>query len=123
MQVHFRDSDPLAFDTPLLAVGVTMGTREPEGFLAGLDRHLGGAVARVLAGGDLRGKAGDQVVLYAGNGGPARVVLLGMGEAAEVDAEAVRRLAGRAVRAAESLHVNGVALQLPELTEGAATAA
>lgn len=114
MQVHFHDADPLAFDTPLLAVGVVQDTSEPRGFLAELDRHLGGAVARILSAGDMKGRSEEQVVLYAGEGGPERVVLLGLGQADEVDAEAVRRMAGRAVRAAESLRLERVAVRLPE---------
>ena len=118
MQGHAHVSDPDAFDTPLLAVGVTRGTTEPAGVLAGLDALLGGAIARVLSGGDLSGRSGEQVVLYHGGPGPERVVLLGLGEADEVDEETVRRMAGRAVRCAESLRVDEVALRLPEGVSG-----
>jgi leucyl aminopeptidase len=123
MQGHAHVSDPAAFDTPLLAVGVTRGTTEPAGVLAGLDALLGGAIARVLSGGDLSGRSGEQVVLYHGGQGPDRVVLLGLGEADEVDEETVRRMAGRAVRCAESLRVDQVALHLPEGVSGGETGA
>ena len=112
MQVSFHTTDPLAFDTPLLAVGVAEGAGTPEGFLARVDQTLGGAVARVMAAGDLKGKAKDEVVLYGGNAGPSRVVLLGMGKAAAVTGEQLRRLAGRAVRVAEKLGLAAVALRL-----------
>lgn len=115
MQVFFHATnatDPLTFDTPLLAVGVTEGTDVGAGFLARLDGALGGAVARVMATGDLKGKAKDEVVLYGAAGGPARVVLLGMGKADGVTGEQLRRLAGRAVRVAEKLGLGAVALHL-----------
>ncbi|HKJ03726.1 MAG TPA: leucyl aminopeptidase [Longimicrobiales bacterium] len=112
MLVSFHGSDPLVFDTPLLAVGVAEGTGAGEGFLARLDQALGGAVARVMAAGDLKGKARDEVVLYGAGTGPSRVVLLGMGKVEAVTSEQIRRLAGRAVRAAEKLGLDGVALRL-----------
>jgi len=63
-----------------------------------------------MASGDFKGRPGDETVAYGGGEGPQRVVLLGLGEAAKVDAEKVRRYAGRAVRAAERLGVTDVAL-------------
>lgn len=102
MKVRILDTDPLGHDTPLLAVGVPQGTSEPGGILARLDDHLGGAVTRVLSGGDMKGKAGDEVVLYGPDGGPERVVLLGLGKG-EPSPEDARRMAGRAARVAERI--------------------
>jgi leucyl aminopeptidase len=94
-------------------VGVAEGVTAPQGFLARLDEHLGGAVARALRSGDLRGKARDEVVLFGSeDAGPRRVALLGVGKAEAFDAEQVRRLAGRAVRLAERLGLDAVALWL-----------
>jgi leucyl aminopeptidase len=112
MQVSFHASDPLAFDAPLLAVGVAEGAAPGDGFLGMLDQALGGAVARVMAAGDVKGKAKDEVVLYGGDAGPSRVVLLGVGAADAVTAEGLRRLSGRAVRVAERLGLSAVALRL-----------
>jgi leucyl aminopeptidase len=49
-------------------------------------------------------------MLYGPAGGPQRVVLLGVGDGAELDAEAVRRFAGRAVRAAERMGLDGLSI-------------
>src|SRR5262245_13245267 len=104
MQVRFVDADPLKTKVPLLAIAVTEGTGEVAGLLARADRALGGAVTRVLRGGDMKGRAKDEVVLYASSeDGPARVLLLGVGKADTLDSEQIRRFAGRAVRAAERL--------------------
>ncbi len=114
MKLLLHTSDPVAADASLLAVAVTKGTTEPGGLLGRLDEHLDGAVARVLAAGDMEGAEGQDVVLYAaGETGPRRVLLLGLGEADAVDAERVRQHAGRAVRAAERLGVESLALALP----------
>lgn len=113
MQVRFHDTDPLDHDTPLLAVAVAEGISTPEGFLAALDERLGGAVGRALRSGDLRGRTPDEVVFFADEeAGPRRVALLGVGKAQAFDAEQVRRFAGRAVRLAERLGLDALALRL-----------
>jgi leucyl aminopeptidase len=112
MRLRYVDADPRTFVTPLLAVGVTEGADPSAGLLAELDATLAGAVQRAFACGDMKGKSGDEIVLYAGADGPARVVLLGMGKAAKVDAEGVRRMAGRAVRTAERLRLDDLAIAL-----------
>lgn len=112
MKLTFSQADPLAGNVPLLAVGVGKGNDTSEGFLARVDQVLDGAASRVLAAGDFKGRPGDETVLYGGEEGPARVLLLGMGEAEKLDAEKVRRFAGRAVRAAERLGVTEIALWL-----------
>ncbi|MEQ8330873.1 MAG: leucyl aminopeptidase [Longimicrobiales bacterium] len=109
MKVRFLDADPLTHATPILAVGIPQGTREPEGLLARLDAHLGGAVARALGSGDMKGKSGDEVMLYAPEGGPERVLLVGVGKA-ERGAEDVRRMAGRVVRAGERFGLERVSI-------------
>jgi len=110
MQVAFHATDPLSSDTPLLAVPVAEGASAEGGILARVDAALGGAVARVLTDGDVKGRGKDEVVLYGGASGPRRVVLLGVGKAADFDAEQVRRYAARAVRAAERLGLTAVSV-------------
>ena len=115
MQLRFVDTDAQLHETPLLAVPVTRGADASSGVLAALDEHLGGAVRRALTSGDMRGRDGDEVLLYGGDAGPDRVVLLGVGEADDVDAEKIRRLAGRAVRAAEKIRLESVSVVLLSL--------
>lgn len=115
MQVRYLDTEPAEHATELLAVAIAKGTRGLQGRLAALDAKLGGALARVLESGDVQGRRGDEVVLYGGADGPKRVVMLGVGRADEVTPEVVRRMAGRAVRAAERLRVRQVAVLLDGL--------
>jgi len=62
---------------------------------------------------DLKSKLGESVVSYGGGEtGPGRVLLLGAGRASDLDAETLRRWAGHAVRAAESIGVEGVGVYL-----------
>jgi len=115
MQVAFHGPDALAADTPLLAVAVPEGASAERGFLARLDGLLGGAVARLLESGDLKGRAKDEAVLYPTGGGPRRIALLGVGKEADFDAEHVRRFAARAVRLAERLGVASLSVYLDGL--------
>ncbi len=115
MQLRYVDEDPATHDTQLLAVAVLQDTKTPSGVLASLDEALGGAVARALAAGDMQGRAGDEVVVYGGEGGPRRVALLGVGKADKLDAEGVRRMAGRAVRVAERLRLASASVCLDGL--------
>lgn len=118
MQLRFVDSDAHSFQTPLLAVGVTRGTTTATNpALSSLDEVMSGAVARVLESGDMSGRVGEEIVLYGPVDGPMRVVLLGLGKPEEVDREAVRRMAGRAVRVAERLRLDRVAISLDGLVD------
>ena len=63
--------------------------------------------------GDLRGRVGSIVIANTGlDRGPKRVAFIGVGAASAWDAEAVRRYAGRAVRAAEGRELTSVSVRL-----------
>jgi leucyl aminopeptidase len=88
-------------DTPLLAVAVTAGAELPAA-LAPLDQATEGALARALASGDFKGKR-DETLLTYGTGKARRVLLVGMGKAAEVRGSVVRRAAAVAAKRARAL--------------------
>ena len=122
MQLRYVDSDLLSHATPVLAVGVVEGMVDTEGALGQLDEALQGVIGRALGSGDMKGRAKDEVVLYGVDGGPERVVLLGVGAAEEVDGEAVRRFAARAVRTAERLGIASASVSLDGLGDSGAAA-
>ena len=95
-------------DTPLLAGFLFEDREAPD--LAASGSLLAGAMARAAR--DLRGRPGSSHLFHAGPGedGPRRLLLLGAGKPTAFDAEAVRRLAARAVRQASELGVERVAL-------------
>ncbi len=96
-------------DTPLLAVAV----HDEQGKAAPPDLPRGIADAVKSAREDVRGRVGHVVVASTGlEHGPRRVAFIGVGPAASWDAEAVRRFAGRAVRAAEARELASLSLQL-----------
>jgi leucyl aminopeptidase len=97
------------YDTPLLAVAVRDEGGKPAPQLPkGLTSLL------KIGSDDVRARVGHTVVLNTGlTKGPERIALIGVGAASAWDAEAVRRFAGRAVRAAEARELSSVSIQLP----------
>jgi leucyl aminopeptidase len=88
-------------ETPLLAVAVTAGAELPAA-LAPVDQATGGALTRALASGDFKGKRDEMLLVY-GAGKARRVLLVGMGKAAEVRGSAIRRAAAVAAKRARAL--------------------
>ncbi len=87
----------------------------PSG-LASLDRSAGGPIRAVLANRDFSGKAGETLLVYptSTRSRCKRILLLGLGNAASVDAESLRRAAGRAVSQAGGKRAGRVALMLTD---------
>jgi leucyl aminopeptidase len=117
MRVRLTHEDPASLDTPLLALAVFQDgdSLAPEARRAA--ERLGGAFERARGEGDFRGAEEDQALFYLPDGGgpgPCRILFLGVGKRAELDAEALRKLAARAVRRAEALSVGTLAIHLPD---------
>jgi leucyl aminopeptidase len=123
MQVRYVADAPAAHDAELLACAVVQAYGSPEGPLADLDALVGGALARALSSGDMKGRQTDEVLLYGAApghpaaGGPQRVLLLGVGKIEDLSLEVVRGMAGRAVRAAERLGLESLSVCLDGLGE------
>jgi leucyl aminopeptidase len=84
-----------------IVVNLFKGVTAPAGATGAVDGALGGAIADVIAAGDFEGKLGDTVTLYTRGALPAaRVIVVGLGEKEDFDAEAARRAAAAAARAA-----------------------
>jgi Cytosol aminopeptidase family, N-terminal domain len=88
-------AQPAGYESPLLAVPVPRGSLPPS--LAGVDRGAGGAIGRLLGSGDFSGKKDETAILYPG-GPTARLLLVGLGRADEVDRGGLRRAAAVAAK-------------------------
>ncbi len=119
MQVTVETRNPVDARTAMLAVLVPkLGDApwRPPPRVAALDRALGGRIAALIESGDFRGGAGETLTLYPNGAVPAeRVQLLGLGDAAELDAESARRAAGRALSAARERRATSVAICTPRI--------
>jgi leucyl aminopeptidase len=131
MQVLVQAGRAQELAVDLLALPLTRLERERPRLPARgaeLDASLGGRLAALLATGDFKGERGESLLFYPEAGkGPRRLLLVGLGAAEEVDAEALRAAAGIAVSQARTRRAERVACLLPALrrpdAESAARAA
>ena len=101
--------------TPCLVVGLHEG-----GVLTAaarrVDEAAGGALQRLVDGGDATGKAGSSTVLFAPGGiGAGRVLLVGLGQQKDFDAAAFHRAANDSAKALAALPVESALTTLPLL--------
>ena len=119
MQVTVDARNPAEVAADLLVVPVPkLSAPRPRlpARAAALDRRLGGPLAAVIASGDFSGKAGEAQLVYPRNAGRMRrVLLLGIGEEAKLDAEALRTAAGSAVGQAAKRKAARVVFVVPTL--------
>ncbi|MEJ2215214.1 MAG: leucyl aminopeptidase [Gemmatimonadota bacterium] len=109
-EIRIDSADAAKLDTPLLALPLFQDA-DLAADAAAVDAALDGAVARVRERGDFRARPDESLLLYAaGVEGPQRVVLIGLGKREALDRERVRRALGTAVRQAEKLGSDAVAL-------------
>jgi len=132
MQITVETKNPSDVRTAMLVVPVAKledAQWRPSAGVAAVDRALNRQIAGVIASGDFRGKQGESLVLYPSAEFPAeRVQLLGLGDEAQLGAESLRCLAGRAVDAAKDRRTTSIAicaprvrgLRLPEATQALA---
>ena len=108
IKVEHGSIEASAADT--LIVNLFEGVTTPGGATGALDRALGGAVSDLIAGGDVKGKAGEVAVLYPrGAVGARRVLVVGLGKAEAFDVEGVRRASAAAIKRARDLNAQHVA--------------
>lgn len=104
MQVTVSSANPTQARTDVLAIPFFQLDGEKWRLPArwtGLDEATGGQLASALRSGDFRGRPGETLRLYPTGGvGAGKIVLVGLGEEAGVDAEALRRAAGTSLQAA-----------------------
>ncbi len=110
LKVTTERGDITEFDGDAIVVNLFQGTKQPDGATGAVDAALGGAISQVIRSKDFEGKRGQKVLLYAGEALPApRVVVVGLGKADEIDADAVRRATGVAVKALKGANVERAA--------------
>ncbi len=118
MKISVETQEASAARAELLAIPMSEATasRKSRRGLASFDRATGGALKAALDSGDFGGRAGETSLVYGtGRGAPGRVLLIGLGKADPIDAEALRRAAGRAVQAATTRGARSVAVRVPAL--------
>ena len=94
-------------DTDAIIVNLFEGITHPGGATGAVDRAMDGAITRLIADGEIKGKRGEVTIIHAlGKIAPARVVVAGLGKASDFDAEAVRSVSGETARRLRSIGVS-----------------
>jgi leucyl aminopeptidase len=124
MKITIDARSPAQAGADLLALPVARierkGARLPAA-LASADRATRGQIQAAVASGDFQGKPDQSLLVYPDRRLRAkRVLLLGTGDAAKLDRDGLRQLAGRCVREASRRRAARVALVAPEVASSAA---
>jgi leucyl aminopeptidase len=92
--------------------------------LATLDKAINGGITAILRSGDFRGSSGQRALVYPDGGVPSkRLLLVGLGKAEALDAEAFRCAGGTAVGEALRLEAKSIAVAVPRTRPVALAAA
>lgn len=94
-------------DTDAIIVNLFEGITHPGGATGAVDRAMDGAITRLIADGEIKGKRGEVTIIHAlGKIAPTRVVVAGLGKASDFNAEAVRSVSGETARRLRSIGVS-----------------
>jgi leucyl aminopeptidase len=125
MQVSVRSTALSTAKADLVAIAITEmadrggKTKRLPPSVAAFDRAHGDAIRALVDCGDFSGKSGESALVYASpkgkTGAARRVLLLGIGDASNADANSLRRLAGAAVKRAIGKKATSLALAVPKL--------
>ncbi len=121
MHVHVSHDAAASVATGALVVPVFAGSAI-DGAAAEVDRALGGAIADVLASGEIVGKLNETSLVHAKDQPFKRVLVVGLGERAKLSPSMLAKYAGTAVRYLGKRGVEQVAFALPAGLDGALAA-
>jgi leucyl aminopeptidase len=121
MQVRIAQDAPDAVRTGAVVVPVFTGGELSEA-AASLDKALGGAIADVLASGEIKGKLADCALLHAKDKPFQRVLIVGLGERKALEPSSLARYAGAAVRYLGKRNIREICISLPETAKEHVTA-
>jgi leucyl aminopeptidase len=117
MQVRIAHDAPAEARTGALVVPVfTDAVLDPV--VKDVDAALGGAIAEVLASGEIKGKLAESSLIHAAAKSFGRVLIVGLGEREKFEPSLLARYAGTAVRHLGRKNVAEIALTLPPQAAG-----
>ncbi|MBI1797376.1 MAG: leucyl aminopeptidase [Candidatus Eisenbacteria bacterium] len=109
MEVTLKRGDITTGRAGAVVLGILEGGAPLDGAAAAFDRRLSGAIARLRRRGDVTGRFLETVVLYPAWPRAPRLVLVGLGRRAELDAARVRLAAAAAARRARDIGAGSLA--------------
>ena len=110
MEIHVESGDIVQATADVIVLNLFEGVTAPGGATGALDRALDGAISKLIALGDIRGKSGELTLLHTfGRIAAPRVLVAGLGKQAEFDVDAIRNVAANVVRALRKPGIASVA--------------
>ena len=99
MKIEVVSGDISTRDTDAVVVNLFEGVTRPGGATGSVDNAMGGAISKLIADGEIKGKKGEITIIHTlGKIAPARVVVAGLGKASDFDAEVIRSVSGELAR-------------------------
>ena len=99
MEVEVKSGDISGATADAIIVNLFDGVTAPGGATGAVDAALDGAISKLIAQGDIRGKSGEVTIIHTFGKIPApRVVVAGLGKQKDFDIDAVRNLSANLVR-------------------------
>ena len=100
MEIRVAAQEITKVDSEAMVVNLFEGVEKPGGATASVDAALDGALTRLIADGEIKGKKGQVTLIHTlGKIAPARVAVLGLGKVQELTLETVRHGMGEVSRA------------------------
>lgn len=113
MQIRAIAKDITKVKADALIVNLFEGVKRPSGATGAVDKALNGAITKLIAGGEIKGKVAETTVIHVFGQLPAdRVAVLGLGPARSFDVDTARRAMGAACRALRERGVTRIATVL-----------
>jgi leucyl aminopeptidase len=112
MQLRIASGPLASIEAQALVVPVWTG-RSLDGVAEAIDAELGGALADILASGEIEGKANEAALLHAKDRPYKRVLAVGLGDREKFSLKLLARYAGTAVRYLGKRGVRSIAFALP----------
>ncbi len=112
MQIRVSSGTASSLGSAALVVPVFSDARL-DGASASADEALGGALAEILASGEIKGKANEVALIHAKDLPVKRVLMVGLGDRAKFEPSALAKYAGTAVRHLGKRNVHSIAFALP----------
>ena len=99
MEVKVVSGDITKLSLGAIIVNLFEGVKSPGGATGAVDRALGGAIAQLIAEGEIKGKLNEITLIHSlGKIEPARVVVAGLGKEKDLDLRRIRGVAAEACR-------------------------
>ncbi len=110
MEISVAQGDISAAEADVVVVNLFEGVTSPGGGTGAVDQALDGAISKLIALGDIRGKAGERTTIHTfGKIAAPRVVVAGLGKPDEFDIDAVRNLSAEVARACRKPGISHIA--------------